>query len=159
MFFLLALAAAAAQPACGEIDADVPAPFVTWMARGPTVGALGAPFPATMTLNLQTTETTSPTGRPIDPKRYEGELPLEIETAGTYEIALSDAAWIDVLRGDTVLQSSSHRHGPPCTTIRKIVAFQLTPGTYRLKLTNSPATATTVLIVNPANPPQLVDEF
>ena len=42
--------------------------------------------------------------------------------------------WIDVLpgaEGGEALKSVAHGHGPDCSTIRKIVRFQLPPGSYR----------------------------
>ena len=60
-----------------------------------------------------------------------------IDKAGTYGVALNQPGWIDVLPEGAAApyQSVSHAHGPRCTSIRKIVDYQLQPGTYRLSVT------------------------
>lgn len=70
-----------------------------------------------------------------------------IREAGTYQIGLSNGAWIDVVRGGKALASSSHGHGPACTGLRKMVSFALTPGTYVLQLASMPAAETRVMVV------------
>ena len=61
---------------------------------------------------------------------------FRIDTAGTYGIALDQAGWIDVApKGGAALKSVKHGHGPECSTIRKIVRFDLRPGAYTLTLT------------------------
>ncbi len=62
---------------------------------------------------------------------------FRIETAGRYGIALDQHGWIDVVpgvAGGEALKSSVHGHGPDCSSIRKIVRFDLQPGIYRLYL-------------------------
>jgi hypothetical protein len=59
---------------------------------------------------------------------------FKVERAGTYRIALASAAWIDVLRGKTAVESSSHGHGPDCSGIRKMVDFPLQPGRYVIQI-------------------------
>ncbi|MFY0022699.1 hypothetical protein ABTQ05_22485, partial [Acinetobacter baumannii] len=58
---------------------------------------------------------------------------IDVPRAGTYAVALSDAAWIDVNRNDKTQTSTGHDHGPACSGIRKIVAFALVPGHYQLR--------------------------
>lgn len=67
-----------------------------------------------------------------------------IDAAGTYGIALDQRGWIDVIPSDDheqaiestadPIKSTSHDHGPACSSIAKIVQFELTPGSYRLHL-------------------------
>lgn len=71
-------------------------------------------------------------------------VPLRIEKAGRYGIALDQPGWIDIapIEGNPPgsvadgkpLASVQHGHGPACSTIRKIVRFDLQPGLYRLTL-------------------------
>lgn len=70
-----------------------------------------------------------------------------ITKAGTYRIGLSNGAWIDVVAGGKALESVAHGHGPACTELRKIVDFQLKPGSYVLQLAGMPAPTTKVMIV------------
>src|SRR3546814_2325418 len=57
-------------------------------------------------------------------------VPIEIATAGTYRVALSEGAWVDMVRDGTSLPSVAHGHGPRCSGIHKIVDFKLAPGRY-----------------------------
>ena len=54
--------------------------------------------------------------------------------AGTYRVALSSGAWIDLVRDGEPVASTAHGHGPNCTGVRKMVDFPLTPGRYTLQL-------------------------
>ena len=51
--------------------------------------------------------------------------------------ASAPAAPIDVLSGTQVLVSSAHAPGPPCSTARKTVTFDLQPGTYVIQLSGN----------------------
>lgn len=73
-------------------------------------------------------------------------VPIQIDTGGTYRIALSDASWIDVTTANQVLPSIAHRHGPACSGIRKIVDFKLDSGRYALHLSGMKAASVKVLI-------------
>lgn len=49
--------------------------------------------------------------------------------------------------------STGHEHGPACSTIRKIVWFDLNPGTYySLVLTGLPNAAARVMLIAPPAP-------
>jgi hypothetical protein len=64
------------------------------------------------------------------------ETRITVRKAGTFGVALDQLGWIDVAptRGKA-LELSAHGHGPNCSTIRKIVRYQLRPGTYRVSVT------------------------
>ena len=49
--------------------------------------------------------------------------------------------------GGEALKSVLHGHGPQCSTIRKIVRFDLQPGTYRLYLTGLDKPAAKTMLV------------
>ena len=51
--------------------------------------------------------------------------------------------------GGEPLKSVAHGHGPACSTIRKIVRFDLKPGAYRLYLTGLDKPDATVMLVAP----------
>ena len=80
-------------------------------------------------------------------KGFSGNLALTVPRAGTYRIALSGPAWIDVAGAAGPLPSTGHGHGEPCSGIRKIVAFALQPGTYRVSLSNSPGARLRVMVI------------
>lgn len=120
MIYALLLLQAAAAPVC---------------ATDPMLGAwAAAPVAATLT----------PPGKPVtltgtDPA-VAPTKPGKVATAnftvpkGTYTIALTDGAWIDVVSADgATISSTAHGHNP-CTTAKKYVAFALAGGSYTLKL-------------------------
>src|SRR3546814_1700941 len=73
-------------------------------------------------------------------------VPIEIATAGTYRVALSEGAWVDMVRDGTSLPSVAHGHGPRCSGIHKIVDFKLAPGRYALQLSAMQTPQVRVLI-------------
>lgn len=70
---------------------------------------------------------------------------LEIAVAGIYGVAIDTGAWIDISRDGQALRSTAHEHGPACTTIRKIVDFQLEPGRYTIMLSRTEAASVLML--------------
>jgi len=84
--------------------------------------------------------------RDADDKPFGGVFTLTISEAGTYRVALATGGWIDVVGGGKAVVSRSHAHGPACTTIRKMVDFQLMPGTYTVQIAANPTPQTTVLV-------------
>ncbi|WP_226635432.1 hypothetical protein [Novosphingobium profundi] len=85
--------------------------------------------------------------KPVGSVSHGGLLRFHVPKAGTYRIALGTPAWIDVLKGTEPLVSSAHGHGPECSGIRKIVDFDLTPGTYTLQVSASASAQVSVLLV------------
>jgi hypothetical protein len=77
----------------------------------------------------------------------QGAVTLEIAEAGRYGIALDLPAWIDVARDGRTLASVRHGHGPACSTIRKIVDFELSPGRYTVTLSRTEAPTARMLVV------------
>ncbi|WP_077147372.1 hypothetical protein [Sphingopyxis sp. KK2] len=72
---------------------------------------------------------------------------LTIDTAGRYGVAAGSKVWIDLVTNGTAQTSVEHGHGPACSGIRKIVWFDLKPGTYELALTKGEAASVRVLVV------------
>jgi hypothetical protein len=131
---LTLLSAALLQPAtppaaaCAATDQSLPANMNPW--RSPVAaGATVAPGQAV-------------TVAPATP------LILVITEAGTYGVALDQAAWIDVApTGAAALHPNGHGHGPACSSIRKIVDFQLQPGRYTITLSRTQAPNVRLLVV------------
>ena len=73
--------------------------------------------------------------------------PLTIATAGRYGLAAGSKVWIDLVAGGTAQTSVEHGHGPACSGIRKVVWFDLKPGTYELALSKGEAASVRVLVV------------
>lgn len=83
---------------------------------------------------------------PLQPEKpggsvsHGGLLALDVAQAGTYHIALSTGAWLDVVGADGAQRSTAHGHGPECSGIRKMVDFALKPGHYAIQISaNGPA--------------------
>lgn len=129
-----AATAPAAPAACPATPTPPGAPWAAWTDPAETGTALTIGHPLEAGL-------ASAAGR------HAGELSLTIARAGTYRIALSGPGWIDVLAAGATMPSTGHAHGEPCSGIRKIVAFALQPGTYRVSLAQSPAPRLRVMVI------------
>jgi hypothetical protein len=123
-------AAPAAPPvACATIDTDLPAPLAGWTTTG-TGMAMDRAF------------TLPATGG-------EASAAFTIAQAGRYRVGLDQPGWIDIIRDGKPLTSVAHGHGPNCTTIRKIIDFDLAPGSYTLKLTKLTKPRAKLMLVAP----------
>jgi len=142
---LLVQAAPATQTtACKATDASLPTALAGWTAPGDEL----TPDKA---VSLDTVDATTLKGLPAGTKPGKAaSISFRIATAGTYGIALDQPGWIDVLpgaAGGTALTSTTHGHGPECSTIRKIVRFKLEPGAYRLYVTGLTQPKAKVMLV------------
>lgn len=135
----------AGQPACAATDTSLPPEMAGWKAKADLAAAAQAAelgkaelaLGHATTVTLRHTPDVSYAAQPEKPggaAGYGGMLALTVKDAGTYRIALSSGAWIDVLNGKTTVASTTHGHGPTCSTIRKIVDFPLEPGRYVIQL-------------------------
>lgn len=88
-----------------------------------------------------------PPDKPGAPASSGGIFAFAVSTAGRYRVALGSGAWIDVLHGKTPVVSVAHGHGPACSTVRKMVDFDLQPGRYLLQVAGS-NTATLAMMVS-----------
>jgi hypothetical protein len=137
MPILLVLAATAAvppQPTC--IRMQPVAGFENW--GHPGESSLGVGNEAMLALKPATGITFKPAlARPAKDGTFGGYFPIDVAKAGRYRIALSDGAWIDLVRKDEKLKPAAHAHGPSCSGIAKIVGFDLDPGRYWLQLSDA----------------------
>jgi hypothetical protein len=132
---LLALSAAAlgAQP-------TAPAPIACLVDQGlaGTLAPWRSPVPAPAVIVP---------GQAVRLTPAQGMVTLEIAAAGSYGIAIDIPAWIDVARDGRTLPSARHGHGPACSSIRKIVDFELSPGRYAVTLSRTDAPNARMLVV------------
>jgi len=137
LFFILAVATAeAAQPVCVRMEPV--AGFEGWGKPAGSTLAVGSE--ATLDLKPATDVTFKPAlARPAKDGTYGGYFPLTVASAGRYRIALSSGAWLDLVQKGERLKSVDHAHGPACSGITKIVAFDLQPGRYWLQLSEAKA--------------------
>ncbi|WP_313536289.1 hypothetical protein [Sphingomonas sp.] len=119
---------AQATTACKAPDASLPVALAGWSMPGDELVADKA-------VSLATVDASTLKGLPKGAKPGRAAMiEFRIAKAGTYGIALDQPGWIDVLpgaAGGEALKSVAHGHGPDCSTIRKVVRFELVPGTYR----------------------------
>lgn len=139
------------SPACATQDADLPAELKGWTAKVPLAAATGVEGLAQAALApgqayLASLPSTPAVTYPVQPEKpggsvsHGGLFSLTIPAAGTYVVALGTAAWIDLLADGAPVRSASHGRGPACSTLRKMVAFDLQPGRYVVQISaNGPA--------------------
>ena len=150
---LLGLAALAAAPACAAEPMCASTAFVPGFAPGQArlADALTIGAPVELALRPAGAVTFAvPPERAPDPGSHGGTFPLTIATAGTYRIALSAKAWIDVVQGGAALVATEHQMGAPCSGVAKIVAFRLEAGRYDVQLSGAPAMAITAQVMREA---------
>ncbi|MDE1148499.1 MAG: hypothetical protein PW843_18085 [Azospirillaceae bacterium] len=154
-------AAAPTDPSCKGVAVEWPADLKAWgltavpvtaAKGGDAVPAVTPGTPARVTLapKEDVTLAVAPP-KPAEDKTYAGIVAFTVTVAGPYRIALDGGAWIDVVAGAKSLDSTSHRHGPNCSGIHKVVDFGLAAGTYQLQVSNSQAATVTLLVVPPQN--------
>lgn len=147
----MAPAPAPAAQTCATMDAEIPAELAGWTAKSPMAAASvaadlpkasltpGKAFLATLPSTPDVTYVVQPE-KPGGSVSHGGLFDLTIASAGTYVIALGTGAWIDMLKDGAPVMSVSHGRGPNCTTLRKMVAFDLQPGRYVVQISaNGPA--------------------
>ncbi len=162
---LLTPAAASAQTAvppppthvaCAAVDEAVPAPWTGWTAPDPLLGGansgaagklvVGHAYSAALSASPAVTYAVPP-GKPAAAGSFAGLFTLTVDTAGTYSIALSEGAWIDVApAGGAALAPVSHGHGPDCTSIHKVVDFALQPGVYVVQVSAAPKSPVVIAV-------------
>lgn len=85
-------------------------------------------------------------GKPGASSDFGGLLQVNVSKAGQYAVALSSAAWVDLVRGKRAVDSIGHRRGPACSGIHKVVDFRLLPGRYILQIAANGEPQVTVLV-------------
>lgn len=135
-----------AATSCPATDAALPASLSGW-----TVQADG--FGVNQAVTLEAGDVAKLPGVPAGAKPGGAVMiGFRIETAGRYGVALDQRGWIDVvpgLAGGEALKSTQHGHGPDCSSIRKIVHYDLQPGIYRLYLTGLDQPRAKTMLVAP----------
>ena len=132
---LLVLAAAAApEPVCLRMEPV--AGFEAWGHPAGSAPAVGSE--AMLALKPATDVDFKPAlTRPAKEGTFGGYFPVDVAKPGRYRIGLSQGAWLDLVQKGERLKPADHAHGPACSGIAKIVAFDLQPGRYWLQLSNA----------------------
>ncbi|TPE64477.1 hypothetical protein FJQ54_01490 [Sandaracinobacter neustonicus] len=156
---LCAAPALAQQPACTAVsDTNLPPAFAAWgkPAVAVTAGAAAAsaariqPNVAADISLLPAITPVLPPGRARETENpHAGLLLVAIPTPGVWRIGLSGGAWIDLIGPDgKAVQSMGHGHMAPCTTLTKVVEFQLGAGDHLIQISGN-AGPTVRLLVSP----------
>jgi hypothetical protein len=146
----------AAPGACAATDAELPAPLAAWphkveLVAATTPAGLGAASIAAgqaAHVALHGTREVTYASQPAKPGgsvAHGGLIQIVVDQPGTYRVALSSGAWIDLVRDGQAVASTAHGHGPACSTIRKMVDFPLQPGAYVLQISANAEPAISVL--------------
>ena len=144
LFLLAAAAADAPRPVCVRMEPV--AGFEGWGHPAGSAVAIGSA--ATLALKPAAQVDFKPAlARPAKDGTYGGFFPIDIAKAGRYRIAASSGAWIDLVQKGDRLKSADHAHGPDCSGIAKIVAFDLEPGRYWLQLSEVKEASIGVMLV------------
>jgi len=88
-------------------------------------------------------------GTAIEPGSFGGLMSVRVQKVGRLKIALDGPAWIDLVKGKALLPSVGHDHGPGCTTIAKVVEYDVEPGRYIVQIVNAPAAKIHAMAVAP----------
>ena len=67
-----------------------------------------------------------------------GLAALDVPRAGTLDVVLSNASYVDLVRDGKPLRSTAHRMTTGCKGMRKAVSFAVVPGRYVVQLTGAP---------------------
>ncbi|MBX3594825.1 hypothetical protein [Sphingomonas sp.] len=138
------LLAQSAAPQCAVPDGNLPPSLAGWTRPAEDLAPGGA-------VVVDTGDTAKLSGVPAGAKAGRGAMiGFRVARAGRYGVALDQAGWIDVVAGTSggvKIASVAHGHGPACSTVRKIVSFDLAPGVYRLYLTGLATPRAKVMLV------------
>ena len=144
-------------PACAAMDSALPAGLEDWNGGAPlkTVSKAADLDDTLVTIGKGYTAVLGRTTSiylPVAPEKpggsvsYSGLFAFTVPQAGNYTVALSTAAWIDVIEDGKALEPLSFGHGPECTTIRKMVVYPLKAGQHVLQIAGSGAETATLLV-------------
>lgn len=86
-------------------------------------------------------------GKPVAAGTFGGMFRLNLAKPSRVGIALSGAAWLDVVTGTTTAVSLDHGHGPDCSGIRKIVWFDLPRGANLVQIANAPTDSIRIMAI------------
>ncbi|EQA97455.1 hypothetical protein L485_21560 [Sphingobium baderi LL03] len=134
-----------AKPVCEAVP--LAEPWTSWTQSGSAVAggdSLTAPRlilgkPVTVTLRpVAYVQYAAAPGKDAG-KGQGGLFTLALKSPARVGIALSDAAWVDIVDGDMAVAAVDHGHGPDCSGIRKIVWFELTEGTHIVQIAGAPS--------------------
>jgi hypothetical protein len=147
----------APAPACAAMDANLPADLADWNGKAALASATGGPDLAKASFELGKGYeagllNTPKIAFPMQPEKpggtvaHAGLFEFTVPAAGNYTVALSAAAWIDVIESGKAVTPTSFGHGPECTSIRKMVVFPLQAGKHTLQISGNAQPAMKIMV-------------
>jgi hypothetical protein len=151
----LGFAEAKDNPACEQFEWSVKREFE--LLRDPylemvfTGAALGSVPDKGLVMELQPHETTdyvlAPGGEP-KPDSFAGLLFIkDVPQAGTYQVTLSQDAWIDLIQDGKALALAAETGNPNCSDARKSMRFRLERGALTVQVSGASATLIKLVIL------------
>lgn len=111
---------------------------------------IGKHYSLTLLPQSEVTFAKPPARPPRADKPMAGLVRFTPPIAGKYRIGLTTSHWIDVLDGDTAIDSSAHQGQKNCELLHKVVEFELAAGkSLTLQISGQDA-ATIDLVISPA---------
>src|SRR6185503_14841590 len=98
----------AAPPACAAIDQALPAALAGWRSPAPVAGSTLAPGTFARVSLAPDPHFAVTSSRGGDPGTFGAAFSIAIANAGTYDVLVSDRAWIDLIAGGSTLRPAAH---------------------------------------------------
>lgn len=146
-----------AKPVCKEVsDTNLPADLAAWAKDAELVAAAASgsgpmvPTGRALAVRLQPAAGVAfgvPPGQvrtPADP--HAGIVQITVPTAGVWRLSASTGLWADVIGPNGAIKSTAFGALAPCTSIRKVVEFPLSAGTYTVQLSGNPGPDTRLML-------------
>ena len=141
-----------AEPSCANIRAALPSELAGWSQQTPVSAGVKAGEGATLEVGHAALVSLHPakhlafkTDGAADANG--GTLALAVTKAGTYRVALGEAASIDLIADGKAVTIAARAAGPRCTGVKRLVDFTLKPGNYTVQLSGSAADSVALLVV------------
>jgi hypothetical protein len=153
----LSVPAPAEEPRCTTVsDGNLPPAFSAWGQPASAVAAGATAADATriepeVAAEIRLLSAITPAlapgrSRPVD-NAHAGLLVVKIPGAGKWRVGLSGPAWIDVIGTDgKPVASAGHGHMAPCTTLKKVVEFDLPAGDHLIQISGNPGPTLKLLV-------------
>jgi hypothetical protein len=137
------------QPACAAVDDAGRSPALAgWISRSPLpaatdaaeVGEAALPIGKGVDALLKKTGEISFPIAPTKPgglETYGGLYEIRIAEPGDYQVSLGAGAWIEMVSGKVLIDSTAHTPGAACSSLKKTVVFPLKPGRYVLEISGN----------------------
>lgn len=144
-------------PACDTVP-RLAEPWTSWTQSGDAIAGGEAESAPRLILGKPVTATLRPGDYvhfPVTPGKdgaqgHGGLFMLAVRTPARIGIALSEGAWVDVIKGTASVASVEHGHGPACSGIRKIVWFTLSEGLHTIQIANAPQATIRIMAADAA---------